>query len=62
MKPRPSFNWSVHLDGNEGAHDKGGSARKRLRARIDAIGLAKSEGSRVNINATLFDDADGAGG
>jgi hopanoid biosynthesis associated radical SAM protein HpnH len=57
-EPSPYFTWSVHLDGGQDDHDRsvcqGGVYEKAERA----IKLAISKGFRVNINATLFNNAD----
>ena len=53
------FVWSVHLDGDREMHDQVGLPGRRLRhARSRRCQAAKARGFRVNINCTLFDNAD----
>ena len=56
--PDDGFTWSIHLDGDEGMHDKAVSQDGVFDVARDAIRLAKSKGFRVSINCTLFNDAD----
>ncbi|HLJ64523.1 MAG TPA: adenosyl-hopene transferase HpnH [Stellaceae bacterium] len=58
FKPHPYFVWSVHLDGNEEMHDKSVCQTGVYDRAVEAIALARSKGFRVNINCTLFDDAE----
>ena len=57
-RPSPFFVWSVHLDGDEETHDRAVSQRGVYRRAVAAIRRAKDAGFRVNINCTLFNDAD----
>jgi hopanoid biosynthesis associated radical SAM protein HpnH len=57
-EPSDAFNWSVHLDGDKDAHDKSVCQKGVYERAVDAIKLAKSKGFRVNINCTLFNDAE----
>ena len=57
-EPNPGFTWSIHLDGDEGMHDKAVSQDGVFDVARDAILLAKSRGFQVSINCTLFNDAD----
>ncbi len=57
-KPSPYFNWSVHLDGDESMHDKSVCQVGVYDKAVAAIKAAKAKGFRVNINTTLFNDAD----
>jgi len=57
-QPAPGFTWSIHLDGDEGMHDKAVSRDGVFEVARDAILLAKSRGFQVSINCTLFNDAD----
>ena len=57
-KPSPYFNWSVHLDGDETMHDKSVCQTGVYDKAVAAIKAAKAKGFRVNINTTLFNDAD----
>ena len=58
-KPSPYFVWSVHLDGDQrdarpfGVRRKASTTRRWRRS-----SEAKRRGFRVNINCTLFNDAD----
>jgi hopanoid biosynthesis associated radical SAM protein HpnH len=56
--PSPFFVWSVHLDGNEAMHDRSVSQKGVYKRAAAAIRAAKARGFRVNINCTLFQDAD----
>ena len=57
-KPNPFFTWSVHLDGDQSMHDKSVCQTGVYDKAISAIRAAKAKGFRVNINTTLFNDAD----
>ncbi|WP_340318280.1 adenosyl-hopene transferase HpnH [Rhizorhabdus argentea] len=57
-KPHPGFTWSIHLDGDQGMHDKSVCLDGVYETAVEAIKLAKSRGFRVSINCTLFNDAD----
>ena len=57
-KPSPYFIWSVHLDGDETMHDKSVCQKGVYDKAVSAIKAAKAKGFRVNINTTLFNDAD----
>jgi hopanoid biosynthesis associated radical SAM protein HpnH len=56
-QPGPFFIWSVHLDGDRQMHDRSVCQHGVYERAVDAIGLAKQRGFRVNINCTLFNDA-----
>ncbi|HDR9485216.1 hopanoid biosynthesis associated radical SAM protein HpnH [Burkholderia aenigmatica] len=56
-KPSPYFVWSVHLDGDQQAHDHSVSQEGVYDKAVAAIKEAKRRGFRVNINCTLFNDA-----
>jgi hopanoid biosynthesis associated radical SAM protein HpnH len=56
--PSPFFAWTVHLDGDRQDHDRSVCQTGVYDRAVDAIRLAKSRGFRVNINATLFDNAE----
>ncbi|HEU0215083.1 MAG TPA: adenosyl-hopene transferase HpnH [Stellaceae bacterium] len=58
FKPNPYFAWTVHLDGDQGDHDRSVCQEGVYDRAVEALRLAKSRGFRVNINATLFDTAD----
>jgi hopanoid biosynthesis associated radical SAM protein HpnH len=56
--PSPYFVWSVHLDGDRVMHDKSVCEHGVYDRAVEAIRDAKARGFRVNINCTLFNDAD----
>ncbi|AOY94353.1 hopanoid biosynthesis associated radical SAM protein HpnH [Cupriavidus sp. USMAA2-4] len=56
-EPSPYFVWSVHLDGDREAHDHSVSQEGVYDKAVEAIRAAKQRGFRVNINCTLFNDA-----
>jgi hopanoid biosynthesis associated radical SAM protein HpnH len=57
-QPSRHFNWSVHLDGDRQMHDKSVCQTGVYDRAVAAIRAAKERGFRVNINCTLFNDAD----
>jgi hopanoid biosynthesis associated radical SAM protein HpnH len=57
-QPDGRFNWSVHLDGDKEMHDKSVCRTGVYDRAVKAIRTAKAKGFRVNINCTLFSDAD----
>ena len=57
-EPNPYFVWSIHLDGDKAMHDKSVCLDGVYEKAVEAIKLAKSRGFRVNINCTLFNDAE----
>ena len=56
-KPHRNFNWSVHLDGDREMHDRSVCQAGVYDRCVEAIAVAKKRGFRVNINCTLFNDA-----
>jgi hopanoid biosynthesis associated radical SAM protein HpnH len=58
FKPSPYFVWSVHLDGDREMHDRSVCETGVYDRAVEAIRAAKERGFRVNINCTLFNDAD----
>jgi hopanoid biosynthesis associated radical SAM protein HpnH len=58
FEPSPYFVWSVHLDGDRSMHDKSVCESGVYDRAALAIGEAKARGFRVNINCTLFNDAE----
>jgi hopanoid biosynthesis associated radical SAM protein HpnH len=58
FKPSPYFVWSVHLDGDKEIHDRSVCEDGVYERAVQAIQAAKEQGFRVNINCTLFNDAD----
>jgi len=59
-KPSPYFTWSVHLDGDREDHDHAVSQEGVYDRAVAAIKQAKAAGFRVNINCTLFSNAEPA--
>ncbi len=57
-KPHRRFNWSVHLDGDKEMHDKSVCRAGVYYKAVAALRVAKAKGFRVNINCTLFSDAE----
>ncbi len=57
-QPDSRFNWSVHLDGDKAMHDRSVCRAGVYDRAVKAIRTAKEKGFRVNINCTLFSDAD----
>jgi hopanoid biosynthesis associated radical SAM protein HpnH len=55
--PSRFFIWSVHLDGDEQMHDSSVCRQGVYDRAVVAIKRAKERGFRVNINCTLFNDA-----
>jgi hopanoid biosynthesis associated radical SAM protein HpnH len=58
FEPNPYFVWSVHLDGDREMHDRSVCQSGVYERAAAAIRSAKARGFRVNINCTLFNDAD----
>jgi hopanoid biosynthesis associated radical SAM protein HpnH len=58
-KPSTYFTWSVHLDGDQELHDKSVCQEGVYDRAVAAIKKAKERGFRVNINCTLFNNAQG---
>jgi hopanoid biosynthesis associated radical SAM protein HpnH len=58
FRPSPYFVWSVHLDGDREMHDRSVCEGGVYERAVEAIRAAKEAGFRVNINCTLFNDAD----
>ena len=56
-KPNPYFAWSVHLDGDQQMHDASVCQDGVYDKAVAAIKTAKERGFRVNINCTLFNNA-----
>ncbi|MFL6673769.1 MAG: adenosyl-hopene transferase HpnH [Massilia sp.] len=56
-RPSPFFIWSVHLDGDEKMHDRSVCQPGVYERAVAAIAQARQRGFRVNINCTLFNDA-----
>jgi hopanoid biosynthesis associated radical SAM protein HpnH len=58
FRPSPYFVWSVHLDGDREMHDRSVCEAGVYERAVAAIRVAKARGFRININCTLFNDAD----
>jgi hopanoid biosynthesis associated radical SAM protein HpnH len=58
FRPSRYFVWSVHLDGDREMHDRSVCEDGVYERAVAAIRAAKERGFRVNINCTLFNDAD----
>jgi hopanoid biosynthesis associated radical SAM protein HpnH len=58
FRPSPYFVWSVHLDGDREMHDRSVCEDGIYERAVTAIRAAKARSFRVNINCTLFNDAD----
>ncbi|MBI3444303.1 MAG: adenosyl-hopene transferase HpnH [Magnetospirillum sp.] len=58
FKPHPNFTWTVHLDGDREDHDRAVSRDGTFDQAVSAIKAAKAAGFQVNINCTLFNNAD----
>ena len=57
-QPSPFFTWSIHLDGDRQMHDKAVDQAGTYDVAVEAIELARAKGFRVQINCTVFNDAD----
>ncbi|MBY0612470.1 MAG: adenosyl-hopene transferase HpnH [Beijerinckiaceae bacterium] len=57
-KPSPYFTWSVHLDGDREMHDHSVCQKGVYDKAVEAIKLAQQRGFRVQINCTLFNNAE----
>ena len=57
-EPSTFFTWSVHLDGDKEMHDSSVCQPGVYDRAVAAIKAAKERGFRVNINCTLFNDAE----
>ena len=57
-RPSSFFTWSIHLDGDQAMHDKSVCQDGVYDTAIEAIDLALGKGFRVQINCTVFNDAD----
>ncbi len=57
-EPSSFFVWSVHLDGSREEHDRSVCQEGVHERAVAAIRKAKERGFRVNINCTLFNNAE----
>ena len=55
--PSDYLTFSVHLDGLEEEHDHAVSQQGVFKRAVEAIKLARQKGFRVNVNTTLFNNA-----
>lgn len=58
FEPSLYFTWSIHLDGDRDMHDRSVCQAGVYDKAVSAIRLARDRGFRVNINCTLFNNAD----
>jgi len=58
FKPTPYLTFSIHLDGLEEEHDSAVDQKGVFKRAIAAIEKARDRGFRVNVNCTLFDNAE----
>ena len=58
FKPSPYLTFSVHLDGLREEHDKAVDRKGVFDKAVKAIKAVRDKGFRVNINCTLFDNAE----
>ena len=61
FKPSPFLTFSIHLDGLEKHHDKAVNQKGVFQRAVKAIERVRDEGFRVNVNCTLFNNADPEG-
>ena len=55
--PTPYLTFSIHLDGLEEEHDHAVDQKGVFKRAVSAIKAARERGFRVNVNCTLFDNA-----
>ena len=58
FEPSPYLTFSVHLDGLEAEHDRSVDQKGVFKRAVKAIEAVKAAGFRVNINCTLFNNAE----
>ena len=58
FEPSPYLTFSVHLDGLEEEHDRAVDQKGVFQRAIKAIKAVQAKGYRVNINCTLFNNAE----
>ena len=56
--PSPYLTFSVHLDGLQAEHDRAVNQQGVFETATRAIQAARDKGFRVNVNCTLFDNAE----
>ncbi|MCZ6764625.1 MAG: adenosyl-hopene transferase HpnH, partial [Alphaproteobacteria bacterium] len=57
FKPSKYLTFSIHLDGLEGEHDHAVDQEGVFQRAVSAIRVVKEKGFRVNVNATIFNNA-----
>ncbi len=57
FKPSKYLTFSIHLDGLEEHHDRAVNQKGVFKRAVKAIELARDRGFRVNVNCTLFNNA-----
>jgi len=57
FKPSKYLTFSIHLDGLEEEHDRAVDRKGVFKRAVRAIELARDRGFRVNVNCTLFNNA-----
>jgi len=58
FKPSPYLTFSIHLDGLEEEHDRAVDQKGVFARAVKAIRAVRAAGFRVNVNCTLFDNAE----
>src|SRR5262249_32643509 len=58
FQPSPYLTFSVHLDGLEPEHDKSVCQEGVFERAVKALKAAQAKGFRVNVNCTLFNNAE----
>ncbi|HEY9536995.1 MAG TPA: adenosyl-hopene transferase HpnH [Kiloniellaceae bacterium] len=58
FKPSQYLTFSIHLDGLEEHHDRAVNQKGVFKRAVKAIELARDRGFRVNVNCTLFNNAE----
>ena len=58
FKPSPFLTFSVHLDGLEEEHDRAVDQKGVFKRAVAAIKKVREQGFRVNVNCTLFNNAE----
>ncbi len=58
FEPSPFLTFSIHLDGLEAEHDRAVDQKGVFQRAVKAIKKVQSEGFRVNVNCTLFNNAE----
>ena len=57
FQPSPYLTFSIHLDGLEEEHDHAVDQKGVFKRAVSAIQAVQARGFRVNVNCTLFDNA-----